>query len=41
MRKVTILCTMLSLLALSACGNTLNGMGHDISKMGDYISDTF
>jgi len=41
MNRTTILCAVLSVLFLAGCGNTLNGMGHDIERMGQHISNTF
>jgi predicted small secreted protein len=38
--KLTTL-SLIALLTLSACGNTLDGAGRDISNMGDKISETF
>lgn len=42
MKKLVMLSVLvLSVAALSACSNTLDGAGRDISKAGDKISETF
>lgn len=33
--------SLLALLTLSACGNTLSGMGQDMQNWGSAIQDTF
>lgn len=40
MKNTAIICALLSVLFLASCG-TLNGMGQDLERAGQYISDTF
>ena len=37
--KVFMVALMIALLGLTACGNTFQGMGQDIEKMGEKIQN--
>ncbi len=39
MKKLTLLMMLFAVLSLSACSNTLEGMGKDIQEMGKSIED--
>lgn len=40
-KTIQCVCLVIAFASLSACSNTLDGAGRDISKAGDKIQETF